>query len=73
MPLAAGRELLGAVERGGYAVPGLNVSNLEVALGAAEARRAYTQVFRFSRLSRLIEWNEYLLELSLKDWKKTPR
>ncbi len=40
MPLAAGRELLGAVERGGYAVPGLNVSNLEVALGAAETRRA---------------------------------
>ncbi len=43
MPLVGGRELLSAAERGGYAVPGFNVSNLELALGvldAAEARRA---------------------------------
>jgi ketose-bisphosphate aldolase len=43
MPLATGRDLLSAAERGGYAVPGFNVSNLELALGvldAAEARRA---------------------------------
>lgn len=43
MPLAGGRELLAAAERGAYAVPGFNVSNLELALGvldAAEARRA---------------------------------
>jgi ketose-bisphosphate aldolase len=43
MPLVGGRELLAAAEAGGYAVPGFNVSNLELALGvldAAEARRA---------------------------------
>lgn len=43
MPLANGRELLAAAERGGYAVPGFNVSNLEIAQGvidAAEAKRA---------------------------------
>ncbi len=43
MPLAAARELLVAAERGGYALPGFNVSNAELALGvldAAEARRA---------------------------------
>src|SRR5262245_48105555 len=43
MPLAAGRDLLAAAEAGGYAIPGFNVSNLELALGvidAAEARRA---------------------------------
>jgi len=43
MPLVDGRELLAAAERGGYAVPGFNVSNLEMALGvldAAEERRA---------------------------------
>jgi ketose-bisphosphate aldolase len=43
MTLAGGRELLAAAERGGYAVPGFNVSNIEIALGvmdAAEARRA---------------------------------
>ena len=43
MTLVGGRELLVAAERGGYAVPGFNVSNIELALGvldAAEARRA---------------------------------
>ena len=43
MPIAAGKDLLTAAEHGGYAVPGFNVSNLELALGvidAAEARRA---------------------------------
>ena len=43
MPLVGGRELLVAAERGGYAVPGFNVSNIELALGvldAAAARRA---------------------------------
>jgi ketose-bisphosphate aldolase len=43
MPLASGRELLADAEAGGYAVPGFNVSNLELALGvldAAAARRA---------------------------------
>lgn len=43
MPLAGGRELLAAATAGGYALPGFNVSNLEMALGvidAAEARRS---------------------------------
>lgn len=43
MPLAQGHELLQAAERGGFAVPGFNVSNLEMAQGviaAAESRRA---------------------------------
>ncbi len=43
MPLVGGRELLTDAEAHGYAVPGFNVSNLELALGvldAAEARRA---------------------------------
>ena len=43
MPLVGGRQLLAEAERGGYAVPGFNVSNLEMALGvidAAEGRRA---------------------------------
>lgn len=43
MPLVAGFDLLTGAERGGYAVPGFNVSNVEMALGvldAAEARRA---------------------------------
>lgn len=43
MALAGGRELLAEAERGGYAVPGFNVSNLELAQGvldAAAARRA---------------------------------
>ena len=43
MPLAYARELLAAAEAGGYAVPGFNVSNIELALGvldAAQARRA---------------------------------
>ena len=43
MALTGGRELLADAERGGYAVPGFNVSNLELALGvldAAEARRS---------------------------------
>lgn len=43
MPLVPGMELLDAAERGGFAVPGFNVSNIELALGvidAAEARRA---------------------------------
>lgn len=37
MPLATGRELLQAAERGHYAVPGFNVSNLELALGVLDA------------------------------------
>lgn len=43
MPLAGGRELLAAAAAGAYALPGFNVSNVEMALGvidAAEARRA---------------------------------
>jgi ketose-bisphosphate aldolase len=43
MPLVSGRELLLAAEAGGYAIPGFNVSNLELAQGvldAAEERRA---------------------------------
>ena len=43
MPLAGGRELIADAERGGYAVAGFNVSNIELALGvldAAEARRS---------------------------------
>ena len=43
MPLVGANELLAAAERGGYAVPGFNVSNLEMAMGviaAAEARHA---------------------------------
>ncbi len=43
MPLVGGRELLAAAEAGGYAVPGFNISNIELALGvldAAEALRA---------------------------------
>ena len=37
MPLAGATELLAAAERGGYAVPGFNVSNLEMALGVIAA------------------------------------
>ena len=43
MTLVGGRELLAGAQRGRYAVPGFNVSNVEMALGvldAAEARRA---------------------------------
>ncbi|MDA0270987.1 MAG: class II fructose-bisphosphate aldolase [Chloroflexi bacterium] len=43
MTLVGGLELLAAAERGGYAVPGFNVSNVEMALAvidAAEDRRA---------------------------------
>ncbi|MDO9446184.1 MAG: class II fructose-bisphosphate aldolase, partial [Dehalococcoidia bacterium] len=43
MPLVAGFDLLTGAERGGYAVPGFNVSNVEMALAvldAAEARRS---------------------------------
>ncbi len=43
MPLVGGRQLLAEAERGGYAVAGFNVSNVEIALGvldAAQARRA---------------------------------
>ena len=43
MPIAGGQELLRGAVRGGYAVPGFNVSNVEMALGvldAAEAARA---------------------------------
>lgn len=43
MPLVGGRELLLAAEAGGYAVPGFNISNIELALGvldAAETLRA---------------------------------
>ncbi len=37
MPLTTGRELLRAAEHGRYAVPGFNVSNLELALGVLDA------------------------------------
>jgi len=43
VPLVGAIELLSAAERGGYAVPGFNVSNIEMVQGvlaAAEARRA---------------------------------
>jgi ketose-bisphosphate aldolase len=43
VPIAGGQELLRGAVRGGYAVPGFNVSNVEMALGvldAAEAARA---------------------------------
>ncbi len=43
MPLASGRELLAAAVTGAYALPGFNISNVEMALGvldAAQARRA---------------------------------
>ena len=43
MPLCGGHELLAAAERGGYAVPGFNVSNVEMIQGviaAAEAKHA---------------------------------
>jgi ketose-bisphosphate aldolase len=43
MPIVGGRELLRGASQGGYAVPGFNVSNVEMALGvldAAEAARA---------------------------------
>lgn len=43
MPLAGGTELLQGAERGGYALPGFNVSTIEIALGvidAAETLRA---------------------------------
>ena len=43
MPLCGGHELLVAAERGGYAVPGFNVSNIEMIRGvldAAEAKHA---------------------------------
>ncbi|MSP21792.1 MAG: class II fructose-bisphosphate aldolase [Dehalococcoidia bacterium] len=43
MPLSSGKQLLQEAERGGYAVPGFNVSNIELALGvldAADANRA---------------------------------
>ncbi len=43
MPICGGHELLAAAERGGYAVPGFNVSNIEMIRGviaAAEAKRA---------------------------------
>ena len=43
MPLVGANEMLAAAERGGYAVPGFNISNLEMAMGviaAAETKRA---------------------------------
>lgn len=43
MPLVQGHDLLAAAERGSFAIPGFNVSNLEMAQGViagAEARRA---------------------------------
>lgn len=43
MPLASGRELLAGAVLGAYALPGFNVSNIEMALGvidAAQQRRA---------------------------------
>ena len=40
MPLAAGRDLVAAADVGGYAVPGFNVSNIELALGVLDAAEA---------------------------------
>ena len=40
MPVAAARELLTDAERGSYALPGFNVSNVELALGVLEAAEA---------------------------------
>ena len=40
MPLAGAIELLAAAERGGYAVPGFNVSTIEMAMGAIDAAEA---------------------------------
>ena len=40
LPLASGRQLLLEAERGSYAVPGFNVSNLELALGVLDAASA---------------------------------
>ena len=37
MPIVGGRELLRGATRGAYAVPGFNVSNLEMALGVLDA------------------------------------
>ena len=56
MPLVLGRELLADAEAHGYAVPGFNVSNIELALGvldAAEASRAPVLLqFNASNLDR---------------------
>ena len=41
MPLVGALELLVAAERGGYAVPGFNVSNVEMALGVLDAAEAH--------------------------------
>ncbi len=41
MPLAGGRELIADAERGGYAVAGFNVSNIELALGVLDAAEAH--------------------------------
>ncbi len=40
MPLATGRDLITAADAGGYAVPGFNVSNIELALGVLDAAEA---------------------------------
>ena len=37
MPLAGGRELLAGAVAGAYALPGFNVSNVEMALGVVDA------------------------------------
>ena len=50
MPLAGGRELIANAERGGYAVPGFNVSNIELALGVLDAAEA-------SRSPLLLQFN----------------
>ena len=40
MTLVTGKELLLAAERGSFAVPGFNVSNIELALGVLDAAQA---------------------------------
>jgi len=50
MPLAAARDLLADAERGGYAIPGFNVSGLELALGVLDAAAAL-------RAPVLLQWN----------------
>ncbi|RLT28159.1 MAG: class II fructose-bisphosphate aldolase [Chloroflexi bacterium] len=41
MTLASGRDLLIAAEAGNYAIPGFNVSNIELALGVIDAANAH--------------------------------
>jgi ketose-bisphosphate aldolase len=55
MPLVSGKQLLNEAKRGGYAVPGFNVSNLELALGVLDAAEG-------SRAPVLLQFNPANLE-----------